>query len=156
MIFIVEDHRYGISTCTDQFNPFKLQVFNPSIGIEHVDARQPSLLESAAGRLMDRARNGGGPSILICEVDRLCSHTSSDDHRVYRPPAEISKLVDRDPIPLLAQRLIEDGVLEQGYWEDMQEQITRQVDQDYLRAEKAADPAAEDALTIYWDQSHRM
>ena len=55
-------------------------------------------------------------------------------------------MVDRDPIPLLAQRLIEDGVLEQGYWEDMQEQITRQVDQDYLRAEKAADPAAEDAL----------
>ncbi|MEM7560089.1 MAG: transketolase C-terminal domain-containing protein, partial [Planctomycetota bacterium] len=117
---------------------------------EHVDARQPELLAEVGARVIDKARNGAGPSVVIAEVDRLCSHTSSDDHRVYRPPAEISELVDRDPIPLLAQSLIEEGVLDRNDWEEMQEQITRSVDQDYLRAEKAADPdpnaAMEDVL----------
>ncbi|MEC8554883.1 MAG: thiamine pyrophosphate-dependent enzyme [Planctomycetota bacterium] len=142
VVFVVEDNRYGISTCTDRFNPFKLNVFHDALGIEHVDARQPELLAEAGTRVIEKARNGAGPSIVIAEVDRLCSHTSSDDHRVYRPPAEISALVDRDPIPLLAQSLIEEGLLEQNDWEELQEQITRSVDQDYLRAEKAADPEA--------------
>ena len=146
IVFMVEDNRYGISTCTDRFNPFKLEIYSEGPGIEQIDARNPDVLASAASRVIDKARTGGGPSILICDVDRLCSHTSSDDHRVYRPPAEISELVDRDPIPLLAQKLIEDGILSHDEWGEIQQEITKQVDEDYQRAEKAADPAEGDAL----------
>jgi DNA-binding NtrC family response regulator len=39
---------------------------------------------------------------MVCELDRLCSHTSSDDHRVYRPQDEIDAMADRDPIIVLA------------------------------------------------------
>lgn len=146
IVFVVEDNRYGISTCTDKLNPFKLHVFNEEVGIEHVDARQPEDLEASADRAISKARRGDGPSILVCELDRLCSHTSSDDHRVYREPGEISQLMDRDPIPLLGQRLIEEDLLTRSHWEEVQEQITRQVDEDYLRAACEADPTAESAL----------
>ncbi|MEM7473551.1 MAG: thiamine pyrophosphate-dependent enzyme [Planctomycetota bacterium] len=146
IVFIVEDNRYGISTCTDQFNPFKLNIFNDQLGIQHIDARRPEVLEAAASQVMDKARSGGGPSIMVCEVDRLCSHTSSDDHRVYRPSDEISELMDRDPIPLLAQKLITEGTLSESQWDDMQDEITKQVDLDYQRAEQAEDPVAEEVL----------
>ncbi len=146
IVFLVEDNRYGISTCTDRFNPFKLQVFNEGIGVQHVDARQPDNLHRVTQSAFQRARSGEGPSILVCELDRLCSHTSSDDHRVYREPKEISEMMDRDPIHMLAQNLIESDLLEQDEWDSVQAQIDDQVDREYRHAEMAEDPLAEEVL----------
>lgn len=146
VIFIVEDNRYGISTCTDKFNPFKLGIFGDKIGVQHVDARDPAVLEVAAAAAIKKARQGNGPTFLHCEVDRLCSHTSSDDHRVYRSPEEISAMMERDPIDTLAQQLIHSNQLTVDQWETMQAEIDQQVMADYDRAENAADPKAEDVL----------
>ncbi len=147
VVFVVEDNRYGISTCTDRFNPFKLGIFNEAIGVAHVDARHPDNVHHAAQGAIAKARNGEGPSILVCELDRLCSHTSSDDHRVYRSPKEISEMMDRDPIHVLAQELIEAEMLGRDQWESIQAEIDAQVDREYRHAEKADDPSAERVCT---------
>ncbi len=146
IVFVVEDNRYGISTCTDKFNPFKLGIFNDSIGITRVDARHPDNVHHAAEPALQKARAGEGPTILLCEVDRLCSHTSSDDHRVYREPKEISEMMDRDPIHVLATELIEAEMLSQDQWESIQAEIDEQVDREYRHAELADDPQAEHVL----------
>lgn len=146
VIFVVEDNGYGISTNTDRFNPFKLGVFNDDLGVMHVNARRPEIVHEAGSRAIARARDGQGPSLLICELDRLCSHTSSDDHRVYRPPQEIAEMMDRDPLQTVARDLIDDGQLTQDQWESMQREIDHQVDEDYRRAELMADPRAEELL----------
>ncbi|HEY6565041.1 MAG TPA: transketolase C-terminal domain-containing protein, partial [Pirellulaceae bacterium] len=78
--------------------------------------------------------------ILVCGLDRLCSHTSSDDHRVYRRPEEISEMMERDPIHVVAQELIDAQVVTRDEWESIQQEIDHQVDQDYRRAEMEADP----------------
>ncbi len=44
VLFVVEDNRYGISTNTDKFNPFKLKIFHPECGIVHVNGRDPNQL----------------------------------------------------------------------------------------------------------------
>ena len=41
LVFIVEDNQYGISTNTEQFNPFKLGVFSEGIPVHAIDARHP-------------------------------------------------------------------------------------------------------------------
>jgi 2-oxoisovalerate dehydrogenase E1 component len=79
-------------------------------------------------------------------VDRLGSHTSSDDHRVYRSPSDIDEMQRRDPITLLRNELIAEGQLTEGEFNAWHEEIVKRVDEDYLRAEKAADPRAEDVL----------
>ena len=146
IVFVVEDNRYGISTCTDRFNPFKLGIFNEAIGVWNVDARHPQALETVAAQALAKARGGDGPSILVCELDRLCGHTSSDDHRVYRSPKEISEMMDRDPIHILAQQLIEQGALSIDQWETIQKEIEHEVDQDYRRAELEDDARPEAVL----------
>jgi len=146
VVFVVEDNRYGISTCTDRFNPFKLGIFNDAIGVHHVNGRRPQDLEDVAAPALAKAREGKGPSILVCELDRLCSHTSSDDHRVYRSPEEISEMMARDPIQMLAQQLIEQGTLQNDQWETIQKEIEAEVDEDYRRAELADDPQPESVL----------
>ncbi len=146
VIFVVEDNRYGISTNTDKFNPFKLDIFNKGIGVVAVDGRHPDNVYEASVHAIDRARSGSGPSILVCEVDRLCSHTSSDDHRVYRPPDEIAAMMDRDPIQTVAEELVESGELTWELWEEFKHQIDEQVDREYIEAELAAEPRSEELL----------
>lgn len=146
IVFMVEDNRYGISTNTDKFNPFKLGIFGDDIGLQHVNARNPENVFDAATAAICKAREGRGPSVLVCEVDRLCSHTSSDDHRVYRPAEEIAEMADRDPIVVLANQLIEQGELDADKWEQIKEEINSQVDQEYQAAETEEDPKPEEVL----------
>ena len=146
IILIVEDNNYGISTNTEKINPFKLGVFGKDINLVHVDARHPDRVYDVAAPAIQRAREGGGPTVMVCELDRLCSHTSSDDHRVYRPQEEIEEMADRDPIQVLASELIAAGELTESDWQEIQETINKQVDDDYIAAEDEPDPLAEEIM----------
>ena len=141
VVLIVEDNNYGISTNTEKFNPFKLGIFNDDL-VKHVDARHPDRLHEFMAPILDKARSGNGPTVVVCELDRLCSHTSSDDHRVYRPQDEIDEMLQRDPIELYSRELIESGTLTQTEWDSIKESINYQVDQEYINAENEPDPIA--------------
>jgi 2-oxoisovalerate dehydrogenase E1 component len=139
VIFVVEDNKYGISTPTEKFLPFHLEMLSEEHVVK-VDARHPDRVWDAGAAAIARARKGDGPTILWADIDRLASHTSSDDHRVYRKLDEIEAMAGRDPIRLLATELIEAGELTADSWEAMQDEIIAQVDADYQRAEKLAEP----------------
>jgi 2-oxoisovalerate dehydrogenase E1 component len=141
LILVIEDNRYGISTPTDHFFPYKLGALGEK-ALVRVDARDPLHLFDVASERIQLARDGGGPTILWCELDRLCSHTSSDDQRLYRPAEDLALDATRDPIALFAEKLISEGKLTAREWEAEQAEIVARVDDDYIRAERAADPEA--------------
>lgn len=143
MITIIEDNKYGISTPTEKFMPLNLGIVNPEL-ITRVNARYPDEVFSAGQAAIEKARNGGGPSILWCDLDRLSPHTSSDDHRVYRSQEDIDEMMTRDPILLLRQELIDAGQLTAEEFAQMEDDIAKLVDDAYLRAETAEDPRAEE------------
>lgn len=145
MILVVEDNKYGISTPTSKFLPFNLGVINPEI-VEYVNARYPEKVLDAGQRAAEKARKGEGPSILWCDLDRLGSHTSSDDHRVYRDLDDIEEMQKRDPILLLKKELVEAGELTEEGFDAMQAEIAKEVDDDYQRAAKEEDPVASEVL----------
>ena len=145
IVFVVEDNNYGISTNTEKFNPFKLEIFNES-HLLHIDARHPDRVFDAAAPVIEKARKGGGPTVIVAELDRLCSHTSSDDHRVYRPQNEIDEMMERDPILVLSRELIESGELTEEEWEKTKKEINDQVDKEYIAAESEADPTPDDLM----------
>jgi 2-oxoisovalerate dehydrogenase E1 component len=142
IVFVVEDNQYGISTPTRNMLPMRLQVFDER-WVVFVNGRRADEVYEKAGEAIRKARTGGGPTILWCEIDRLSSHTSADDHRVYRPAEEIEAMFERDPIRLLAEQLIAEGALTQEQYEQMQADITREVDAIYQEVERVPlpDPA---------------
>jgi 2-oxoisovalerate dehydrogenase E1 component len=142
IVFVVEDNQYGISTPTHHMLPMRLHVFDER-WVVFVNGRYADAVYEKAGEAIRKARTGGGPTILWCEIDRLSSHTSADDHRVYRPAEEIEAMFERDPIRLLAEQLIAEGALTQEQYEQMQAEITREVDAIYQEAERIPlpDPA---------------
>ena len=149
VIFILEDNKYGISTPTEKFMPFHLPLFD-SEAIVKVDGRRPDDILEAGRTAIDKARKGDGPTMIWLDLDRLSSHTSSDDHRVYRDLNEIEEMQHRDPIRLLSEELLKSGALTEAAFQAMQDEVFKLVDEDYIAAEKADDPIGEETMRDCW------
>lgn len=152
VIFVIEDNKYGISTPTDHFFAYTIGGILSEEHLVKVNGRLIAEVEEKTRAAVAKARKGDGPTIMWFDLDRLSSHTSSDDHRVYRDQADIDAMAERDPIKLLKDELIAKGELTEEAFAKMEEEIKAEVDADYLRAEKAADPKAEEVLDHCWGE----
>lgn len=139
IVFVVEDNGYGISTPTRGLTPLALGMMPEAI-LLRVDGRDAEEVYARGGQAVQKAREGHGPSILWCELDRLSNHTSADDHRLYRPVDEIDALVAKDPLDRLAAGLQRLGHLSEEDWNAMRAQTTETVRRAYARVEQEAPP----------------
>jgi 2-oxoisovalerate dehydrogenase E1 component len=146
VVFVVEDNKYGISTPTSKFLPFHLDLLSMD-QVVTVDGRNPDAIFAAGKAAAERARNGEGPTIIWADIDRLSSHTSSDDQRVYRAAEEIAAMEDRDPIKLLAEQLKAAHELDDASWASLADEIKQLIDEEYQRAENEPDPDPTDLLS---------
>lgn len=153
VVFMIEDNKYGISTPTTKFMAYNIGGILSEEHMVKVDARVLDNVIDVATTAVNRARSGEGPTILWCDIDRLASHTSSDDHRVYRSAEDIAAMADRDPIKLLKDELIARGELTEADFQAMQEEIVALVDADYLKAEQAEDPRASEVMDHCWGET---
>jgi len=152
LIIVVEDNKYGISTPTDKFMPLNMPGIVGTERMRKIDARRFGNVYREGGEIIEATRRGEGPFLVWADLDRLSSHTSSDDHRVYRQQEDIDEMMKRDPIILLRDDLIAGGALTMEQFERMQEEIVAEVDEDYRRAEKAPDPVADEYLKDAWGE----
>ena len=155
VIFVIEDNKYGISTPTEKFFPLSIGGIIADDHVVKVDARYFDNVYEEGGKAIAKARSGGGPTLFWFDIDRLASHTSSDDHRVYREQKDIEEMFDRDPIVLLRDQLIAAGELTMETFEQMQAEVAKQVDEDYIKAEKAEDPIAEEVELHCWGKPEK-
>ena len=142
IVFVVEDNGYGISTPTAHQLPFRLNLFSDRL-FQRIDGRSYATVRAASRDAIDSARRGDGPSILWLELDRLTSHTNSDDHRVYRSDEDISQMQMRDPVAQYAAELIECGELNETEFEALRAAATAEVRAAFRAAESepAPDPS---------------
>src|SRR5256886_15473454 len=78
----------------------------PKIVSEGNDADVVSREEIKA---FDRARSGGGPSLIECLTYRHSGHSRADPAK-YRPEGELEKWKQRDPIKIYRERLKQFGI----------------------------------------------
>ncbi len=138
VIFVCENNGYAISV------PLERQVAGGSVaaraagyGFPGVEVDGGDLLACyAAGReAHERARTGGGPTLIEAHVVRLTSHSSDDDQRRYRDSAEVEALKENDPIPRLGASLREWGLLDEATDEALRAEVKASVVEAAARAE---------------------
>src|SRR5262245_42773180 len=78
----------------------------PSIIVDGQDADE---VYRAALAAYDKARAGGGPSLIECKTYRYSGHSRADPAK-YRPDGELDKWKQRDPIIIYRERLRQFGV----------------------------------------------
>jgi TPP-dependent pyruvate/acetoin dehydrogenase alpha subunit len=74
-----------------------------------VDGNDVWAVHAAAQQAVDRARGGGGPTLLECKTYRHYGH-SKGDPAPYRTGEELEQWKARDPLKLARERLLEEGV----------------------------------------------
>jgi pyruvate dehydrogenase E1 component alpha subunit len=74
-----------------------------------VNGNDPIAVASALTRATERARTGGGPTLIECLTFRFRGH-SSGDPMAYIPKEQMAKAEKADPIPRFRKRLISSGV----------------------------------------------
>jgi 2-oxoisovalerate dehydrogenase E1 component len=145
-VFVIEDNGYGISTPTVNRLPFDLRMVCDEL-FRKVDGRTyDSVLE--AGRLaIGAARRGEGPTVLWVELDRLQSHTNSDDHRIYRTASDIAAMQERDPVDQLARKLIATDTLTPSGYDALRSEAREAVTIAFNMAESEPAPEPTTACT---------
>jgi acetoin:2,6-dichlorophenolindophenol oxidoreductase subunit alpha len=115
VVFVCENNLYG------EFTPMASVTAGSDIAergraydvpSEVVDGNDLWAVHDAASRAVERARQGGGPTLLECRTYRHYGHSKSDP-APYRPKAEVEEWLGRDPLKLARVRLLENGVSEE-------------------------------------------
>ncbi|MEU9129817.1 thiamine pyrophosphate-dependent enzyme [Kitasatospora sp. NPDC048540] len=138
VLFLVSDNRYGISTPTEALSPQRLGLL-PEAVTTVVDGSDPDAVHAAAAEVLPGIRGGRGPAVLWCRLDRLDSHTSSDDQRLYRSAAELAAMAD--PVDLFTRRLEAEGTVAAGWADQVRARLADEVEQIFDRV--AAEPTGD-------------
>ncbi|MEX0938922.1 MAG: thiamine pyrophosphate-dependent dehydrogenase E1 component subunit alpha [Pirellulales bacterium] len=102
----------------------------------------------------DRARQGGGPTLIELLTYRAGAHSTSDDPSRYRPSDEGRLWPGGDPIARLAQHLVELGEWSDEKQQELEHKAERMIAQTYKQAEKVgslADGPHDPPETIFDD-----
>jgi TPP-dependent pyruvate/acetoin dehydrogenase alpha subunit len=110
-----------------------------------VDGNDVWAVREFAQEAVDRARAGGGPTLLECRTYRHYGHSKADPAK-YRPKEEVEHWLARDPLPRARERLREEGIAEEdiaAVEEDVRARMERAVAN--AKAAPYPDPAEERA-----------
>lgn len=77
-----------------------------------VDGNDADAVYIQAAKALEKARSGGGPSLIEAQTYRHGGHSRADPGK-YRPQEEVDAWLERDPIPMYHERLLRVGATEQ-------------------------------------------
>lgn len=115
VVFFVQNNEFAISVPLSR-QTAAASLAHKAIGYgmpgQRVDGNDLAAVWAVLGEAVDRARAGGGPSLVEAHTYRMQAHTNADDDTRYREREEVSNWVARDPLSRLRSYLREAGVLD--------------------------------------------
>ena len=113
-----------------------------------VDGNDADAVYRIAVTAFDKAREGGGPSLIEAKTYRHSGHSRADPAS-YRPKGELEAWLKKDPIPMYRQRLIDFGVKE-SIVKNIEDSVIQAVDEATEAAKASPPPPVDYAFTDVW------
>ncbi|TFB69882.1 thiamine pyrophosphate-dependent dehydrogenase E1 component subunit alpha [Cryobacterium sp. Hz9] len=114
VVFLVQNNQFAISVPLDKQMACRT-IADKAIGYGmpgyYVDGNDVAAMYAVVSAAMDRARSGGGPTLIEGLTYRIEAHTNSDDATRYRKTADVDLWRSRDPIERLEKYLVAQGAL---------------------------------------------
>ncbi len=148
LVVIAENNGWAYST------PFKKQTAAPTLvakavayGIpgEQVDGNDVFAVYDVARRAVDRAREGGGPTLVEAITYRMKGHAEHDG-QTYVPKEELEEWRRKDPIERCAAALVASAAVTAEEIAAIDRSVAEDVDREVEAAEKSPMPSPDDAL----------
>ena len=149
-IFVVENNGYAQSTSRDYAVAVDSYV-DRAVGFGMpgvtVDGTDFFAVHEAAGEMISRAREGGGPSLLECNMIRFYGHFEGDA-QTYRGQGEVDEIrKNRDCLKKFIQQVTQTKALKQSDLDGIDQEISVLINQAFDEAQKAPRPTEADLLT---------
>jgi pyruvate dehydrogenase E1 component alpha subunit len=117
-----------------------------------VDGQDAVAVHGAAMEAVERARSGGGPSLVECKTYRYYGHHQGDETLRYRTEAEEQAARRRDPLLVFRDRVLAAGSLDERQLDEVDARSRAAVDAAVAFAEESPVPAPEELYThVYVD-----
>jgi pyruvate dehydrogenase E1 component alpha subunit len=156
VVFFCENNQYAISL------PVRRQTASESIAVKaeaygfegvQVDGNDILAVYKATKSAVDKARSGGGPTLIEAITYRMGGHSTSDDPTIYRSAEEVELWKKRDPIVRFTKYLIKKGIISEKENEKFLEQIDSEMTKVIKEREVIAPP---DVSTLFTDVYSEM
>jgi len=141
-VFVIQNNQWAISVpLSRQTSAQSLAQKAHAYGIPglQVDGNDVFAVTVAIREALQRARSGGGPTLIEALTYRVGDHTTADDATRYRDEAELEYWRKRDPILRLRRFLLAEGAWDDAKEEALLDEAARWVDEE-VRAFEAFPP----------------
>jgi pyruvate dehydrogenase E1 component alpha subunit len=138
LVFVVQNNQWAISL------PRAKQTASQTIaqkalayGFDGVQVDGNDLLAMivAAREAVEKARSGGGPTLIEAVTYRLGVHTTADDPKKYRSDEEVEEWKPRDPLLRFATYLEKRKLLDEKTVQLLEEEVAQEISTAIERAE---------------------
>jgi pyruvate dehydrogenase E1 component alpha subunit len=148
VIMYLVNNQYGMGTSVKRASAItELWHKADAYGVpgERADGMDFFKVKRAMERAAERARTGGGPSLIEAYTYRYRGHSVADAGRSYRSAEEVQEWRDRDPIGLFEKAVLAAGHLKEDDFHESELAADRAVEESVEFAEESSQPA-EDTL----------
>jgi pyruvate dehydrogenase E1 component alpha subunit len=146
LVFVVNNNQWAISVpraAQTAAETFAQKAVAGGIEGVQVDGNDVIAVRHAVERALDRAREGGGATLVEADTYRLADHTTADDSTRYRDEDEVSERWKLEPVARLRNYLVANGGWSKGDEQKLIGECSTRIDaaaDEYLTAEP--DPPA--------------
>ena len=133
LVFVVNNNQWAISMPRElqtAAETFAQKAIAAGIECLQIDGNDVIAVKDAVGRALDKARDGGGPTLIEAVTYRLCDHTTADDARRYHDPEAHEQAWKKEPLIRLAKYLKRVGAVSNGELEEIEADCKREVEEE--------------------------
>lgn len=153
-VMLVENNEWAISTPLEK-QMAQSQIWKRAAGYGMPGRRfngfDPIETYAAVKEAMDRARSGGGPSLIEGTCYRYLAHSTDDNDLTYRTREEVLERRKQDPVPAFEALLVEQGIMTVGEVDAMRKDVLRETNEATDAAEELAYPQPADLYTHVYE-----
>ena len=145
LVVVVENNQYAYSTPThDTMKVTDIAQRAGGYGIPGliVDGNDVEAVYAAAAEAIERARRGGGPTLIETKTMRMLGHAIHDGAE-YVPAGLLAEWEARDPVIGYAARLVQEGVTDPVELDEIEERCQVEVTDAVMYAEASPLPRPE-------------
>lgn len=148
VVFVCQNNHWAISvpvrsqTAADTIAQKAVAYGMPGV---QADGNDAFAMYRATEEALERARAGGGPTLIEAHTYRMTDHTTSDDAKRYRPGEDLELWSARDPIARLAAYMKKSGILDEAEEQRIAEQAGEKVAA-AVAAYEALEPASPEEM----------
>ncbi|MBA2691605.1 MAG: thiamine pyrophosphate-dependent dehydrogenase E1 component subunit alpha [Rubrobacter sp.] len=150
VIFCIENNGYAEATA-QAFSSKGIDIAKRADGFSMpgivVDGHDFFAVHEAAGEAISRSRDGGGPTMIECKVNRYFGHFEGDA-QTYRGENEVENIrANKDCLMLFRNRVTSAGLIEDSDLDKVDEEVGKLIDEAVEEAKAAPEPEPERLLT---------